>query len=205
MNTFTTATVECICSHYSGQYSIKQDSKKAAFVPDAECWQETPAQHMGSSEGTHHSRSPITSTNDWFHSPKMTLIRDVHHSYTASYDPPSANIRSWHLKFREGTVTAAPPLLSDPLKAPSAVQGGSDPQSAPQRGSPASVCHGDVAETGHLRTEGMGVLPSPMSCYCENQRGPGIPFCILLYFLLNLRSSLAIHLLLHCLHNSHFY
>ena len=147
--------------------------------------------------------------NDWFCSPKMNLIHDSHHGHTASCDPPSDSLRSWNLKSREGTMTAIP-LVTWGESPPSSYEqsshgtfGNAGWQGSLER-KPSFCSSRRCGRDGTLEARGMGVLPGPMSCYCENWCGQVILLCFF-FFSLHFRSSLAIHLLLHCLCNDHLF
>ena len=201
-------------------HSVRQH--RASVVPDTEGEQGAPAQHRGSQGHMspsqcvthchstdvhrvtcrHRSASPTASTNDWSQSPRETCIHDSHHGFIASYGPPSDNPVSreamWLLL--PCHLGGKPSLRPWVLLAGQLQWDGSGPQPAPTGSSPDPVHLGDVAERGLLWPEGLGMLPSTMSCYLRTSVGKGCSsaFCCT-YF--NWRSSLAIHLGLHCLHN----
>lgn len=192
---------------YSGKYSIRQFSKKSAFVQDAVCWQETWARHTGKCRGYPSHRLPITFMNDWIHGLMMTVVHDSHHGYIAQLWP-----NLWAPKELQWDCCSS---LSLGRRALSPLLSGSSHStlsSTVWQWSPARPLQGAqllliTVTWQRWDTWGLGFwvcFPPPHLTVVRTSVGEWcqFPFCCWCFLLFcHLKPSLAIHLMLHCLHN----
>ena len=192
-----------MCSHRSGHRGIGQH--KAGFVPDTEDKQEPPAQHRRSwgshvaITACHPPPSQMTGSRAPRRPGSAILITGLQPAMT--HPRTTWGVGPWYLG--KAVWLLPPPPVSDPPVAAAVVWDSSGPQPAPNGSSPGPVYLGDVAEMDTWGRRAWVCFPVPCLAVLRTHVGEWChsAFCCTCF---NWRSSLAIHLGPHCLHNYHF-